>query len=101
MSKPYTKEEVLKLFMDQTRTIANYWSKVEGRTEKEKIEGAIFTLLNSIDGMGYPFVAMDLVLRPHPDDKNYHIENGDDYYEDGMAINDCVYLHELFYEKQE
>lgn len=97
MSRAYTEEEVLDEFIGQLRGIAKYWSKVEDRTELEKIEGAIFSVLSSIDGVGYPFISMDLVLRPHPEDKDYHVENEDNYYEDGMVINDSVYLHNLFY----
>jgi len=39
--------------------------------------------------------AMDITLRPHPDDEAFHKEQGENYFADGMVINDGgFYLHE-------
>lgn len=100
MSRASTKEEVRDEFIGQLRGLARYWANANAKSDLEKIEGAIFSVLCSIDGVGHPFVSMDLVLRPHPDDKEYFIENEEDFYEDGMVINDDVYLHDLFFERE-
>lgn len=100
VSQAYSKEQVREGFLEQLRFLAKYWSKVEGQSDLEKIEGAIFSVLNIIDGTGSPFISMDLVLRPHPDDKQYHIDNEEPYFENGMVINDDAYLHDLFYKKE-
>jgi hypothetical protein len=95
MSNPKTKEDMLKNFVSQVKCIARYWSTVDA-SDLEKCEGVAFSIMNIFDGTcgGYP-CSVDLVLRPHEGDKQYNIEEGDDYVVDGMCINDEVQLHEL------
>ncbi|MFP0271508.1 hypothetical protein [Acinetobacter baumannii] len=99
MSKPIPKEMIRDELLGQFRNFARYWAQHKG-TDLEKCEGLVHSILTTIDGRGV-FPAIDLVIRPHPDDKQYHIDNGDDYIEDGTVINDDVLLHELFYKKAE
>ena len=91
----YTEEEVRNKFLANAKSIAHYWATTEsGGDTKERIEGAIFSLLNVIDG-GSNLPAFDLVVRPHPDDKGYYLGIGEKYYEDGMNICDGE-LHSQF-----
>lgn len=91
----YTEEEVRRKFLEQAKAIAHYWATTkDGGNTKERIEGAIFSLLNVIDG-GSCLPSFDLVVRPHPDDKEYHLSMGEKYYEDGMNICDGE-LHSQF-----
>ena len=94
MSNQRTKKEMLEMFISQVNLITSYWADVDA-TEQEKLDGVAFSIMNIFDGCcgGFP-AAIDLVLRPHPDDKQYDIDNGDDYVADGMCINDDVMLHE-------
>lgn len=94
--KPKSKEEMLKTFIEQVDSIAWYWSQLEGKTDRERCDGVAFSIMNIFDGTcgGFP-CAVDLVLRPHPDDKAYCVENEESYVEDGMVINDEACLHEL------
>lgn len=98
MSKAIQKEEARKMFLDQCKAIANFWAN-ESRTEtsKEKIEGAICSIMNIFDGtcMGFP-AAIDLVLRPHPSDKQWCKDNDKDWVVDGQIINDDCLLHRCF-----
>lgn len=81
-----TEEEVRNKFLRNAKAIAHYWANTpDGGDTTERIEGAIFSLLNMIDG-GSQLPAFDLVVRPHPDDKAYFEEIGEPYYEDGMNI---------------
>lgn len=96
MSRAYTPEEVREMFLCQVKILASYWSTVECETDLEKLEGLAFSLLNLFDGTSAALPAMDLVLRPHPEDKAFCEADGNNYFEDGQVINDC-YLHELFY----
>ncbi len=95
MSTAYTVEEARENFLNNLKAICRYWSQVEGRTELEKCEGVAFSILNIFDGTSAALPMMDIVLRPHPEDKDFNISNGEKYYEDGQVINDC-YLHSLF-----
>ena len=96
MSRAYTPEEVREMFLGQVKMLARYWSTAERETDLEKLEGLAFSLLNLFDGTSAALPAMDIVLRPHPEDKAFRESEGDNYFEDGQVINDC-YLHELFH----
>lgn len=96
----YTEAEVREKFLEQAKGIANYWATTkDGGTTKDRIEGAIFSLLNVIDG-GSHLPAFDLVVRPHPDDKEFFLQLGEKYYEDGMNICDGE-LHSQFIKRKE
>ena len=96
MSRAFTKEEVRSQLFQYLFAMIDYWDKVEGHDAAQKMEGLAFSILNVLDGTAAQFPAIDLVLRSHPDDKAYHQENDENWYEDGMAVNDDVMLHEIF-----
>lgn len=98
-ARAWTKKEVRDQFLDHARHLATYWASTGTGTEVEKIEGALFSLLNVFDGTSMALPAFDLVVRPHPDDKEYHQNEGTNWYEDGMVINDDVHLHDQFYNR--
>lgn len=102
MSKPISKEEAREKFIKQARSIAKYWAN-ESRAEIEldRCMGVVHSMLCMIDGVGMVMPAMDLVVRPHEDDKAFHIENNEDWFEDGTVINDDVLLHEIMYSTEE
>ena len=99
MSEAINKDDLKIMFMDAIRSYIDYWDRQDA-SSKDKLEGIAFGVLNIIDGTSSTFpCSIDLVLRPHPDDKQYHIENGDDYIEDGTCINTGDYLHDGFFIK--
>lgn len=96
MSKEITAEQVREQVLSHLRHLASYWSSLQDKTPKERCEGMVFSMLTMIDGCsGLP--SFDLVVRPHPDDKQFHIDEGEDYYADGQVINRDVHLHDLFF----
>lgn len=99
MSKAIPKEEARELFMDHLRQLALYWSKANCATARERCEGVIHSVLTTLDGCSPSIPAMDLVLRPHADDKAFHEAEGQDYFEDGQVINDDCHLHDLLFAK--
>lgn len=96
--RAYTEEEVRKQFINHLNDLIDYWSSNQYKTEKEKMQGLVFSILNIFDGNTCGLPAIDLVLSPHVSDKEYHIQNDENWYEKGMVINNCP-LHELFYKK--
>lgn len=102
MSEAYTKEEMREMFLARCRETAFYWSTVECKTPREMCDGVVFSMLNIIDGMsgGFP-AAIDLVMQPHPDDKEYNISDNENWVEPGQVINDDVMLHEFYFQKNE
>ena len=102
MSKAITKEEAREIFIGQCQVICSYWlNESRASTAKDKVEGAVFSIMNIFDGTcgGFP-AAIDLVLRPHENDKQYCIDNDEDWIVDGMVINDDVHLHEMIYKEE-
>ena len=96
MSKPITKEDARESFLSSIRQYAFYWSKQEG-TKKDIADGMAHSILTLIDGnAGMSICSMDLVLKPHPEDKADKIECCVDYAEDGMVINDDCHLSSMY-----
>ncbi|MGR2824193.1 hypothetical protein FY048_01420 [Acinetobacter sp. 1124_18A] len=99
MSKPIPKEVIREELLENFRNLARYWAQSEG-SDLEKCEGLVHSILTTFDGLSV-FPAIDLVVRPHPEDKQYFIDNGCDYIEDGTVINDDLVLNDLFFRKAE
>lgn len=99
MAREYTKEEVREQFLSRVEVITRYWDRVEDMTSEEKLEGLAFSIMNIFDGTS-SLPAFDIVVKPHPEDKEYLIAEGENYYQDGMVINDDVMLHELIFKKR-
>lgn len=82
-SRQLTTDEIKKQFFDNINGIVRYWaSHPEVPTAKEKVEGAIFSMLSMIDGCSGGSCGFKLIPNPHPDDKQYHIDEGTNYYPD-------------------
>lgn len=99
MSKPraYTVEEARTRYLKHVRHLAEYWSQVPNKTPLEMCEGVVFSMLVVFDGGSGGHPAIDLVLRPHPDDKAFLQGEGENWTEDGTVINADDQLHERFY----
>jgi|TARA_Y100000310_G_scaffold54727_1_gene50147 hypothetical protein len=82
------------MFLAQLKRHAKYWADQEDITCRERCDGVIFSILNIFDGTTM-LPAMDIVLRPHPDDKAHCQSEGLNWYEDGMIINSDCMLHEI------
>lgn len=95
MSKEYTAEEVREQLLDDMRGLIDFWLEVENKTRRELCEGVVFSILNIFDGTTIS-PAFDILVSPHPDDKEYRIKNKEDYYKEGQMINDCM-LHDEWY----
>jgi hypothetical protein len=96
MSKEIPKKLARERFLALVRGVAQTWGAYDLTDERERCNGVVFGVLNIIDGNTGVFPALDLVVRPHPDDQAYRIEEGDNYYPDGLVINEDCALHELY-----
>lgn len=94
-SKAIPKKSALADFIAAAISTAEYWGR-EAKTPEAAADGAVFSMLNLLDGGTLQMPAIDLVLRPHPEDKAFHISEDEDYYVDGMCINDETMLHEEY-----
>ena len=102
MAEPraYTADEVRQQLLDHMRAISRYWAKQPDQTVAEKCDGLCFSILNIFDGTSMGLPAMDISLSPHEDDKEFNRSEGDNWYEPGQVINDCM-MHEEWYIKKE
>ena len=96
--KAKTAEEIRDDFMDTCRSLVDYWASPQvGRdTCHERLSGLLHSILCIFDGVSSGMPAFDIVASPHPDDKEYHRGEGEDWIEPGTVINDCM-LHDLLY----
>ena len=94
MSREYTKQECVDMFMEYVMSLVSYWANVEGSKEWV-LHGLLHSILVVFDGEAAALPAFDLVPSPHPDDKQYHIDNGENYWPEDMHMNDETYLHDI------
>lgn len=99
MSKAITSEELQQRLLYHFRSLAKYWAKQHPDSAEDACNGMAFSVLTFLDGCTGDMPSVELIARPHPDDKQYHIDNGEDWIEDGTVINTGGYLHELYYVK--
>jgi hypothetical protein len=97
-----TTEEVRERFLQQVWAYIDYWER-DSRTPSVhgKLSGLAFSMLVILDG-GSPALPSCIVApQPHPDDKKYHQENGDNWFPENndVAIKGDIAgcLHEQFH----
>ena len=101
-SREYTTEEIREQFINHVRDLIDYWDKTDRETSKEKLEGLAFSLLATIDGSSVDLPAFILATAPHECDKQYHINNNENYYPENQSDSNIAgFLHELFYKKED
>ena len=101
--REYTTDEIRDIFLNHVRGLVQYWEK-ESRAETslKKLEGLAFSMLVALDGCAYDCPGFILVPSVHPDDKEYHRSQGENWFpetpDDGLP--DLGMLHDYFYEKK-
>lgn len=99
MSEPreYTPEEVRAMFLQHIRTLVKYWERVpQAPTAREKLEGLAFSILVTLDGEADGLPAFDVVPCPHESDKDYHRDEGENWFPSGVPLPGA--LHEYFHQ---
>ena len=94
--KAYTVDEELSMLLEQLYNTAEYWARLPGKTPQERCHGLVFSILNLLDGYTGFFPAYDIRVAPHPDDKEFHIQNGERWHKPGLLINGSAMLHEMY-----
>lgn len=97
MSRAFTPDEMRDRFLQHIREIADYWlDESRAKTTKEKLDGAIFSILVVLDGGSGGMPGFKVLADPHPDDKQYCIDNGENWIEPDTDISNGG-LHEVWY----
>lgn len=94
MSRAYTEEEVREKLLGHLKVLAKSWENT-GKDTADCLDGFIHSTLCVFDGVSGDIPALDIVVRPHPDDKKFCQDQDENYFEDGMVINDCM-LNEIY-----
>lgn len=102
MSKEFTEEEVREKFLRKVNRLVTYWLNENSQPDvKEKLEGLAFSILSMIDGSQLDLPGFILAPLPAEEDKDYCIENGEDYFPQNHSSNvKCDIaggLHELLH----
>jgi len=77
----YTRDEVKDMFISHVKYLINYWDKVKQDidepeyTTKYKLEGLAHSILATLDGCNMSLPSFIVAPSPHPEDKQYHIDN--------------------------
>lgn len=94
--RAYTPEELREQFLDHFRLMAQYWADLPGLDNISRCDGVAFSILSMLDGSAN-LPVFDVIARSSPDDKQYHVEKGENWVEDGTIINEDCMLHEIYY----
>lgn len=102
MSREYTEEEVRASFLEAVRDIVQYWENESRTAPSEKPSGVAFSILVLLDG-GHGFMPGFVVApSPHPDDKEYNREHGENWFPENHESNTkcdiAGALHELYHQ---
>jgi hypothetical protein len=99
----YTTEEIREQFIQEVRSLVEYWNNLPDKNQRERLSGLAFSIMTLLDGASYMpsfIVAPD----PAPEDKEYHIEEKENYYPENFKISPKIkgdisgYLHDLLYD---
>ena len=92
--RAYTTKECRDRFQKHMFMLCKYWSEVPQNresltlTERDRMEGLCHSIQAYLDGRTLNSPSMDLVIHNCKGDKEFHISEGENWFEDGMIIND-------------
>lgn len=103
-SREITKEELQAQFIDHIWAMIDYWERdSRAPTTADKLEGVAFSILTVLHG-GTGLPAFIVAPCPHPSDKAYLTDQGENYYADNheadVACDIAGGLHEEFYRRR-
>lgn len=91
MTRELTNAEVRENFLREVRDISQYWTgrvidrepPLDNATRKivlERVNGALYSLLSSLDGNSGAVPGFRVIPRTSPSDRQYDIDQEEDYY---------------------
>ena len=95
--RQYTVEEIQKMVIEHLWHMIDYCENETRRpTSKEKLELFMHSTLAMFDGSCGGIPAFKICPEPHPEDKAYHKEHGENWFPSGPKY-DIGPLHEVMY----
>lgn len=101
MGKPrqYTEDEVREMFLRHVWLMIDYWD-ANKQDKREAMEGLAFSILTTLDGCAMALPGFAVIPQPHPDDKQFCIGEGENWFPPFDTTNPCDIgggLHEVFH----
>jgi hypothetical protein len=97
--RAWTASEVAEQIVEGVVGSANYWATSPScGTMEERVHGCAFSILSMLDGSTMQLPGIDLVPAPHDSDKDYHIENGENWYDPETVVSTS--LHDMYHPKK-
>ena len=94
--KEYTTKEVQEKLIKHLWGVLEYWySESSVPSTRDKMEGLLFSILSTLDGSSVGMPGFKMIPSVEPSDKKFHIEFGENWYNDEEDIGG--YLHELLH----
>jgi len=92
--RAWTQKEVQEKFLHHCWTMVKYWAE-DARTPStnDKLEGLMHSFLALLDGMCVGMPAYEVIPSPHSDDKDFHIEQGENYYKPFRLPKGAITVH--------
>jgi len=87
MSRAITASELKLEFINTIRSLCEHWATVDDLATIDRVEGVATGILSLLNGVNASMCGFDIVARPHHSDKEYSIERGENWVEDGTVIN--------------
>lgn len=86
--REWTEGEIRAILFNRIAEILNDWEARENVADLDKCAGMVRNIFNLFEGNDPKFEAkIALVSEPHPDDKEYYLENGENYYEEETNLS--------------
>ena len=101
----YTEDEIRGKFINHVRANVEYWNGPlsEPYDQRERLSGLAFSIMVLLDGGTMVLPSFIVAPHPHSDDKQYHIDNEEDYFPENHELDDQIKgdiggcLHEMLY----
>jgi hypothetical protein len=94
--RAFTEDEVREKFLEHVREIADYWANQHEKSTRERVSGAVFSVLVALDGEAADLPGFTVSPLPSSyDDIAFDIEHGENWYSAGLDIAGS--LHNGFY----
>ncbi len=99
MSKKLTEEQIRDRFIEHVWALIEYWDKEpRAASQRDRLSGLVHSLLVALDGSAAALPGFCVSPSPHPDDRQYNIDEGEDYYpETEEHVDIAGSLHERLY----
>lgn len=79
--RAYTEEEIADMIYAHLEALARYWARESRAIDPyDKCMGMAHSMLSVLSGSTVNLPAFDLIPCPHPDDKSFHEENGENWF---------------------